>query len=258
MNKSFEDYYHSLYKERWGFLREALLAPNDAVAFDGGGILAKPYYMDSASALAAEQLQLPESGEVLDACAAPGGKTLALASRIGADCWIVANDLSSDRRRRLASVLDEHLPPDIRARVKVSGFDAAAAGGRKKERGRFAAVLLDAPCSSERHVLADEVEYAKWTPARPKYLAARQWALLSSCFLLLAPGGCLVYCTCALAPEENGGVMARLFAKYGGEAESVPPDFEAGEPTDYGRIILPDRSGGAGPLYVARVRKKSD
>jgi 16S rRNA (cytosine1407-C5)-methyltransferase len=78
--------------------------------------------------------------------------------------------------------------------------------------------------------------------------------LLSSAFLLLAPGGSLVYATCAISSEENDAVARRLFAKYGGEAALDPPDFIEGEKTEFGRIILPDKDG-IGPMYVARFRK---
>jgi 16S rRNA (cytosine1407-C5)-methyltransferase len=169
---------------------------------------------------------------------------------------LLSNELSSQRRRRLSNVLDQHLSGERRGRVKVSGFDAAAAGSKKQERERFGGILLDAPCSSERHVLNDQGALAKWTPARPKFLAQRQWALLSSAFLLLSPNSSLVYVTCALSPEENDAVSKKLMAKYGELLSIDEPDFPEGEKTNYGRIILPDRCQGMGPLYVARFIKK--
>jgi 16S rRNA (cytosine1407-C5)-methyltransferase len=268
-NPGFEKYYRGIYGDRWPRLRESLLE-RDAVPFEGSGEkrLTKPYYLDGASVLAASSLRLPEnSGSlrdaplILDACAAPGGKTLVLASRMPRGTKLLANELSAERRRRLAAVLDEYLPGELRADVRVSGFDAAAAGGRKTERGRFAAVLLDVPCSGEAHVLGDPGALSRWTEARPRFLARRQWALLSAAFLLLAPGGSLVYATCAIDPEENDGVARRLMEKYRTPEESGlcfldPPDFAAGEATEYGRLILPDVSAGMGPMYVARFGKR--
>jgi len=278
----FDSHYAGLYGDRWPALRAALLAEGCSVAFSG--VLAKAYYLDVASVAAACALDLstlPPEGLVLDACAAPGGKTLVLASRLAArsdNCSILANELSSDRRRRLSVVLDTHLPAELRQRVRVSGFDAAAAGGRRSEHGRFAAILLDAPCSSERHVLADAQALAQWSPARIKSLAQRQWSLLSSAFLLLADGGSLVYSTCALSPAENDQVVGRLFKKYGQAVQSfalplsiqealhssaLPAaaiDFAAtghiqAEATEYGVLYLPDQAMGAGPLYIAALRK---
>ncbi|MDR1211145.1 MAG: 16S rRNA methyltransferase, partial [Spirochaetaceae bacterium] len=157
--------------------------------------------------------------------------------------------------------LDEHLPGPLRSRVKVSGFDAAREGGRKTEQGRFAAVLLDAPCSSERHVLGQAAASQPgaldaWSPARPRFLAKRQWALLSSAFLLLREGASLVYITCSLTPEENDGPVSRLLEKYGESVITDRPDFSEGEKTLHGSIILPDTAGGMGPLYIARFLKR--
>jgi 16S rRNA (cytosine1407-C5)-methyltransferase len=178
---------------------------------------------------------------------------------------LLCNELSTERRRRLASVLESHLDFEKRSRVTVSGFDAASLGGRKSERGRFEAILLDAPCSSERHVIQSPKALAEWTEARPRFLSRRQWSLLSSAFLLLKGGGCLVYATCALSPIENDGPVSRLLEKYATDIELDEPDFSEGEKTKYGRLILPDTSinvgasadapAGMGPMYVARFRK---
>ncbi|GHV81641.1 SAM-dependent methyltransferase [Spirochaetia bacterium] len=255
LNPAFEAYYQTAYGSRWESLRQSLLEGAPPAAYTHN--LTAPYLLDRASILAAESLRLPADEEILDACAAPGGKSLVIASRLTAEARLLANELSADRRRRLVKVLDEHLDGSRRAQVTVSGFDAAALAGRKGEHGRFAAILLDAPCSSEAHVIQSDTTLTQWTPARPRFLAGRQWALLSAAFLLLGPGGSLVYVTCALAPEENDGVVLRLIKKYGEAAIPDPPDFLEGEKTKYGRIILPDVCGGIGPMYVARFRKGS-
>jgi 16S rRNA (cytosine1407-C5)-methyltransferase len=252
-NPEFEAYYTRLYGARWQDLKKSLREENSAFAWTEG--LTRPYLLNYASVLAARSLRLPEEGLVLDACAAPGGKSLIIAALMGRKVHLLSNEFSRERRRRLEQVLDAHLDEETRRRVKVSGFDAAAQGGKKSEQGRFQALLLDVPCSSEAHVLGKAGALAAWTAARPRFLARRQWALLSAAFRLLAPGGSLVYATCALTEEENDGVVRRLREKYGSAAEPEEPGFTEGEKTRYGRIILPDRSGGAGPMYVARFRK---
>jgi 16S rRNA (cytosine1407-C5)-methyltransferase len=252
-NPDFEGYYTRLYGARWEGLKKSLSAEQGAVLFNEG--LVRPYRLNYASVLAALSLPLPEKGLILDACAAPGGKSLVIAGRMGADARLISNEFSRDRRRRLEEALNVHLDAETRRRVRVSGFDAAALGGKKSEQGRFQAVLLDAPCSSEAHVLGKAAALAAWTPARPRFLARRQWALLSAAFRLLAPGGVLVYATCALTEEENDGVARRLPEKYGPRAAVEDPGFTEGEKTAWGRIILPDQSGGLGPMYVARFRK---
>lgn len=252
-NAAFEDYYQKLWGNRWFKLRESLLLPATSVPYGAG--LTQPYMMDRASVLAASSLRLPAEGMILDACAAPGGKSLVLASRLSPDARLIANELSGERRRRLVNVLDEHLEEEVRRRVAVSGFDAGEAGGRRGEWERFDAVLLDAPCSSERHVIQSAKALAEWTPARPRSLSRRQWALLSAAFLLLKAGGSLVYATCTITAEENDGPVSRLLEKYSGQIELDEPDFPEGEKTEYGKLILPDVSDGMGPMYVARFRK---
>ena len=265
-NPAFEEYYGAIFGQRWAGLRESLLVPAQTIPYRDG--LVKPYMMDRASVLAALSLRLPLEGIILDACAAPGGKSLVLASLMEKGVRLLSNELSGDRRRRLTNVLDEHLESETRMRVTVSGFDAGAQGGKKGEWNRFDAILLDAPCSSERHVIQSEKALAQWTSGRPRSLASRQWSLLSAAFLLLKPGGSLVYATCAISPEENDGPSGRLLEKYGQNAKIDEPDFSGGEflpwrtpaefqgeKTKYGTLILPDASGGAGPMYIARFRK---
>jgi 16S rRNA (cytosine1407-C5)-methyltransferase len=258
-NTAFEEYYLKLWGSRWEALRESLLLPAALVPYSDG--LIKPYMMDRASVLAALSLRLPAvqfpaAGTILDACAAPGGKSLVLASRMAGGVQLLCNELSTERRRRLGKVLDDHLDQEKRSRVIVSGFNAASLGGKKNEWNRFEAILLDAPCSSERHVIQNAKALAEWTPARPRFLSRRQWSLLSAAFLLLKPGGSLVYASCALSIEENDGPVSRLLEKYAADIELDEPDFTEGEKTKYGRLILPDRTANMGPMYVARFRKK--
>ena len=255
---AFEAYYSDLFGNRWPILKAALLQETQPVAFSVGGGM--PYYLDQASIYAAQALPPIDEGAYLDMCAAPGGKTLVLASRMGPDAQIQANELSRARRARLLTVLEEHLPPDIGSRIDVTGYDAATLP--RYRRLCYDRILLDAPCSSERHVITDAKYLACWTPARIKMLAQRQWALLSAAFLLLKQGGFLVYATCALADAENDGVVQKLLKKYG-EAAAVHNGTAAGsnikpvlgEKTLFGCRFLPDTCGGAGPLYFSLIEK---
>ena len=200
----FNVYYRAIYGERWDGLRERLCSSGGSTAYSTG--LTKPYFLNAASVFAAKCLRLMDAlnnaddGDnapvILDACAAPGGKTLVLASLLPEAARLIANELSAERRRRMSRVLRDHLPEATQEKITVTGFDAAALASRKSERGRFAAILLDVPCSSEAHVLQSAAHLAAWTPARPKALANRQWALLSAGLLLLKSGGSLVYSTC--------------------------------------------------------------
>ncbi len=272
---SFEAFYSGLYGERWVGLAAALAFPSPQVGLrilEGGGFDLSPagidgcdsddeptagptarYFLDPSSVEAALALDLPTTGQVLDACAAPGGKSLVIAARMGSSVRLLANELSSERRHRLQTVLDAFLPKEVRVRVSIFGADASALCLRRPS--AFDAILLDAPCSSERHVLQDPSALAAWTASRPRSLANRQWALLSSAFHMLAPGGCLVYSTCSINPGENDGVVDRLVKKHGASLVVQRASLSGGEATEHGVLVLPDHAVGRGPMYVFKMRK---
>lgn len=259
----FETYYKKIFDERWETLKTALLAPVNHFEFSEH--LRKSYFLDKASFFAASAMPPLTEGGCLDMCAAPGGKSLVLASLVlHGSATLQANELSAARRARLRTVLQEHLPQEKLAHVTVTGYDGSTMC--KKKQNFYDRILLDAPCSSERHVLGDEKYLAQWTEARIKNLARRQWALLSSAFLMLKPGGFLLYATCALSEAENDCVIDKLLAKYQ-HAMCVSPipietaagdtgqRFETPSRTRHGFIFLPDTSG-YGPLYFCLVKKE--
>ena len=267
--QGFEKFYSDLYGERWESLKQAFAAPSDSVEYHVPGSQ-KSYFLDSASILAALCLPLENATDILDLCAAPGGKTLVLASRMPADAHLSSNERSAQRKHRLATVVEECLPPQISERITVSCSDGSTWCTRQTE--CFDSILLDAPCSSERHVIADPKYLNVWSPSRVKTVAMEQWALLSSAYRLLRSGGYLLYSTCALAPQENDQMMERLVKKFQKEGSSgfsfVEPSTDLSkishcasltlpeyEKTQYGYQILPDTSNGAGPIYFSLIKK---
>ena len=248
----FEDYYQAIWADRWPSLRAALLEQRQPAAFSDG--LEKPYYMDEASILTASLLPLHEGCRVLDMCAAPGGKTLVLASRLAGRGSIVANDRSRDRKARLDRVLDEHLGPGLRKSVKSTCRDASKWGLYEKE--AYDSILLDAPCSSERHVISSPGHLSIWSPRRPRRLAIEQYALLSSAFMALREGGYLLYSTCSVNPGEDEEVIARLFKKREGLVEEAEVNAEGAQKCPFGYIVLPDMAAGRGPMYYCLLRKR--
>ncbi|MBO4533129.1 MAG: RsmB/NOP family class I SAM-dependent RNA methyltransferase [Treponema sp.] len=256
--QGFNIFYQALYGSRWENLKQAFAMPADSVEFKLEGAQ-KPYYLDSASLYAAQCLPLEGAVDILDLCAAPGGKTLVLASRMGRDAVLSSNERSAQRKHRLSVVVEECLPPDISERVRVSCSDGATWCTRQTE--CFDSILLDAPCSSERHVFADPKYLEQWSPSRIKTVTTEQWSLLSSAFRLLRRGGWLLYSTCALCPQENDLMIARLEKKFGSESfvierQMLPPTTLKLEQTQYGYHILPDASNGAGPIYFSLIKKQ--
>ena len=264
---AFEEYYSALFGERWPALKAALLKESEPKAFvackDGPA-----YYLDAASVLAAISLPLCGAQNILDMCAAPGGKSLVLASRMKAASCLRCNERSFDRFQRLRKVVADHLPQETQGRVKISCGDGALLC--KKESLLYDAILLDAPCSSERHVLNDPKCLAEWSPARVKSLAMQQWALLSCAFRLLNEGGFLLYSTCALNPSENSGLCERLLKKFpaaklvgedgvrafqSSQKEALKPFFDVSllpgfEAQETGFSILPDAQNGFGLIFL--------
>ncbi len=282
----FESYYSSLFDSRWPALRESLRHDPLYVKIDFscGENSCQPYFIDAASVCAALCLKLQSGGRVLDLCAAPGGKSLVLAGELPDGAFLNSNELSPSRKSRLDGVLTTSLPIQLQKRICTSCSDGAT--WCKKESAVFSSILLDAPCSSERHVLGDSKYLAQWSLSRIRTLVARQWALLSSAFRLLQNGGCLLYATCALSPDENDGVLSRLIRKFpeacligrnvmaayfeenlasfsgsmhsaeGVMAEALlKKTFLNAEETKLGLQVLPDKAMGAGPLFFALIGK---
>ena len=263
--EGFDEYYGTLFGERWAALRGALNSPVRYAEWNAGK---KSYFLDSGSVRSASSLPLSGAKRILDMCAAPGGKSLVLASLMDYDAELFLNERSFDRYKRLSRVIDEHLADEKRSLVHLSCSDGATMCLRNPE--PFDRILLDAPCSSERHVLGDEKYLSKWSPSRIKMLSSAQWALLSSAFRMLNSGGLLVYSTCALSEIENDGVVRRVLKKFSDAKIILPPSAEElsilispfckielpfAERTEFGFHVLPDSSDGAGPLYFSLISK---
>lgn len=265
----FEEYYASLYQSRWEDIKTAFANENQAVEYHVPGA-EKSYFLDSASVLAALCLPLKDAENILDLCAAPGGKTLVLASRMNKDAKLSSNERSAERKHRLSVVVQTCLPQEISERITVSCSDGSTWCTRQTE--CFDHILLDAPCSSERHVIADPKYLNTWSLSRIKTVSMEQWALLSSAYRLLLPGGILLYSTCALCPQENDQMIEKLNKKFNKDGSAFTllepsPDVSeikdfvkinvpGWEKTKYGYMIMPDKQNGAGPIFFSIIRKE--
>ncbi len=174
------------------------------------------YAMNPSSLLPPLALDPQPNERVLDACSAPGGKAILIASRLSEQGELVANDLSASRLTRLKTIFQQF---DIRATT----LHADASTLFKSIDHPFDRILLDAPCSSEKHVWNSPKHLSVWSPNRVKQLAQRQFALLSGLLRALKPGGTLVYSTCAVNPIENEGVVERFLHRYSDQITLIKP-----------------------------------
>lgn len=215
------------------------------------------YILDPASVLVATNLQVQPGEKVLDLCAAPGGKSLVLAQNLFSsyheNSELILNEMSSDRRERLKQVVQQYIPKEIRSQLWVRGKDGTRFGLEAKD--YFDAILVDAPCSGERHLIQKEKELKNWKVQRTKFLAQKQYALLCSAWLSLKVGGRLMYSTCSISPQENDGVIERfLHKKKEARLGVLPFILKDGETTPCGQIYLPDRCD-FGPMYSSLLIK---
>jgi 16S rRNA (cytosine967-C5)-methyltransferase len=199
---------------------------------------------------------------VLDACAAPGGKTLHILEH-AADCALVAVDADATRLIRVRENLErcgrnaQLLVADMATGRAPNGSTPPLLG-----EGVFDRILLDAPCSAtgviRRHpdirLLRRESDIAMF--------AATQAALLKYAFTRLAPGGRLLYSTCSVLPQENDAVIAAFCAEP--QARVLPPQqllATAQRPVPgaivcaHGLQLLPGGEAGTDGFYYACVEK---
>jgi 16S rRNA (cytosine967-C5)-methyltransferase len=167
------------------------------------------FYIQDPSTMMACQLLDPQPGEtILDACAAPGGKTAILAQQMQDRGTLIACDRDSARIRRLSENV-QRLGVSIVRPLQCNGMSAKAVAS-VAEFGRFDRILLDAPCSNTG-VMRRRVD-VRWrlTPADFGHMQQQQLAMATAMVPLLKPGGILVYSTCSLEPEENEDIVALL------------------------------------------------
>lgn len=222
-----------------------------------GMLAAKPVRMSGVAIPQSEASQLvvrllgPQAGEsILDACAAPGGKTAYIATLVGESGRVTACDPGRNAKRRVTRFMDACGVAD---RVSFQPVAIEELGGDEQ----FDRVLVDAPCSG-LGTLSEHPEI-RWrrSPADVTDLAGRQARILDAAAPRVRAGGLLVYSTCTLMAEENDDVVdAFLERNPEFQPDQTPPPPELADLIDrQGRMrTYPHRHGMQG-FFAAALRR---
>ncbi|MCF7996939.1 MAG: 16S rRNA (cytosine(967)-C(5))-methyltransferase RsmB [Chromatiaceae bacterium] len=219
--------------------------PADSLPGFGDGLVS----VQDAGAQWAAPLLAPQPGErILDACAAPGGKTAHLIEQAQGQIALTAIDISDER---MASVHVNLHRLGLQARMMVGDATQPAPAWAD---GPYQRILLDAPCSAtgvmRRHPDIKRLRLDQ--DIAP--LAQVQARMLEALWTLLAPGGRLLYLTCSLLPDENEAQIAAFLAQHN-DASELPLPATLGIARTHGRQLLPSEAGPDG-FYFALLLKR--
>ena len=207
---------------------------------------------DRSAQLVADLVE-PQPGDyVVDACAAPGGKALHMAERMGDEGTVVACDRTPQKIRKIQQNIQRLGIQTIQTRVGDSRQ-------HKDLEGKADRVLLDVPCSGlgTLHRHAD----ARWrqTPETVAGLVQLQAELLEQAATWVKPGGSLVYSTCTLQPDENENQIRAFLEKHADwcvepPASDTPTPLAQFPRDDWGLLVWPHQQDSDG-FFMVRLRR---
>ena len=205
---------------------------------------------DEASQLVPSLLQLETAQQILDACAAPGGKSCHILESEHSHTKLTSIDTSESKLERIRENLE---------RLGLESNLVAADAGELEtwwDGNQFDRILLDAPCSATGVIRRHPDIKLLRKPEQIKSVGEVQLVLLSKLWTCLKPGGLLLYTTCSVLRQENEETIKRFLdstdsAKY----EAITADW--GVECALGRQLLPGTSSGPDGFFYAVLRKKS-
>ncbi len=233
------------------------LSPDGILVHGGGNMALTSWYQeglisvqDESSMLVAEAVQVQAGMNVLDCCAAPGGKSVHLAEKMKNSGHIIANDIH-EHKRQLVDDQAERLQLSI---IETTVGDALTLAERYPA-GSFDRILLDAPCSG-LGVIRRKPDL-KWNKSMAdiKEIVQLQQQLLQNMSTLLKPDGILVYSTCTIERSENEAIV-ESFLYENKQFEVVPFAPSTTNHAKIGVQILPQDFHSDG-FYIAALRKTS-
>ena len=203
---------------------------------------------DEAAQLAAMLLDAPGGSRVLDACAAPGGKTGHMLELGAGGVEVVALDHDSLRIKDLRHTLTR-LGLAAHVQLGDAGNPRAWWDGHPFDR-----ILLDAPCSGTGVIRRHPDIKVLRRPEDIDAMANRQGVMLHALWPLLARGGRLLYATCSVLPRENESVVGSFLTDHA-DAAAIRIDAAWGRPAGHGRQILPGDDAMDGFFYAALAKR---
>lgn len=245
------------FKEIFPYNLEQVPWCKDGFYFDDLSISKHPYYyaglyylQEASAMLPAEVLPIEEGDIVLDACAAPGGKSLKLLDKLNNTGLLISNDISISRANALLRNIE---------RAGFSNYYVIAKDIIELEEHfpkYFDKILLDAPCSGEGMFRKDKALIESWKERDSEYFSPIQKRLIQACINMLKDGGKLVYSTCTFdvredeeiiqyALDNNSNIKLLPIEKYDGFKDAND---------GYGVKLFPHRIKGEGH-YVCLLQK---
>ncbi|OPJ69428.1 putative methyltransferase NSUN3 isoform B [Patagioenas fasciata monilis] len=226
------------------------------------GKLKEYYLLNAASLLPVLALEVKDGEDVLDLCAAPGGKSVALL-QCAYPGQFHCNEYDELRSRWLKQTIESFIPDPLVNLIKVSKLDGRQIGDLKSE--SYDKVLVDAPCSNDRSWLfSSDIQQATLRLIQRKELSCLQFQLLRSAIKALRPGGSLVYSTCTLSKAENSDVINLILHSCSNVipvdisemAKALSQEFTFLTGTQqHELLVLPEKGRAWGPMYVAKLKK---
>lgn len=218
------------------------------------------YYVQEASSMFLDTVlrqlfPVTERLRVLDLCAAPGGKSTLLASRLAPSALLISNDVIRTR----AAILEENITRWGYNNTWVSSNDPRDFGRMKSY---FDLMVVDAPCSGSGLFRKDTRALNEWSEANVQLCSERQQRILADVLPALKKDGYLVYATCSYSPAEDETVLDFIAENFAVESVTISQEKEWGIETSFspkhkmeGYRFFPDKLKGEG-FFIAVLKKK--
>jgi len=236
------------------FAPDGFVLGKPAPVFSDAAFLEGAYLVMDEGAQLIAPLLAPAAGErILDACAAPGGKTTHLSALAGGKATILAADVSALRLRMLREALTRTGAPGIRTALHDLSRAPLPASA-----GLFDKALVDAPCTGMGVIRRNPDAKWRFRPAGPRGMARLQASILRNAWISVRPGGLLVYCTCSPLKEEDEEGIGAFLADHPEATIAARPDGWPGPAdawTAEGFLRLYPHRHGTDAFFAALLRK---